>query len=316
MRLLLHVALLTLLTASTCGFLQAQKASTSVPVTSLCATLEQQGRALIEQRKFEEAIPALRTSLSVCPHDGATALELADAQMLAEHFADALSTLKGVLAVNPNNVAALVAKGKVLYLEDRDADAEAAFRAASLAEPADAEPHYLMGRVEFEDSHLKAAAEEFERAITLDPSDYKAYDALALCDGNLGDVHGAVQAYMRGLALVATAHPHYDVIYADFAEFLLKYGENAKAFTLASDGASRNPGNARDYFLAGKALAREGQTARSVLWLKRAVKLDPAYPAPHYLLARIYYKRGDNARAQRESRVFAKLLAAAPQVRR
>ena len=118
------------------------------------------------------------------------------------------------------------------------------------------------------------------------------------------------------LALAISLEEEDERIYADFAEFLLRYGEDKKAFSLAAEAAKRNHHQPRNFFLAGKAAEEEGQYDVSVRWLTRAAEIDPTYPDPHYLLARIYQRTGDRKSAASESSLFQELSKNAPQVRR
>lgn len=243
-------------------------------------------------------------------------LELAKAQMLSQQFDAALASLHLLLADDPANVEAFITQGQVFYFINRDSEAESSLMQAIHIAPTDAEPHYWLGRIYYSDSRLQEAMAQFQEALKLNPDAYKAYDGLALCHENKGDMRLAVQTYMDGIALVYKKHPHYDVIYADFAEFLLRYGDSQKAFSAAAEAATRNPHEPRNFFLAGKAAEQAGKYDVSIRWLTKAVELDPVYPDPHYLLARIYRRTGNMKAAAEESSKFEALSAKAPQVRR
>lgn len=324
MKLLPHAAFFCILVKVACICLVAQSLSTEkftaiprvLPTEVSCVTLQQQDGHLISQRKYSAAAVTLQNALSSCPDRAQILLELANVQMLSEQFTAALSTLHRLLVNDPENLEARITQGEIFYLLDKDSDAVSSFISAINVDPESAEPHYLLGRVYYEDSHLKEAIQQFHEALKLNPDAYRAYDGLALCYESMGDIHLTIQNFMNGLKLVYKAHPHYDVIYADFAEFLIRYGVNQKAFNLASEAASRNPREPRDFFLAGKALEQEGKFFESVRWLKRAAEMDPSYPDPHYFLARIYRKLGENERAEEENRICERLFQAAPKIKR
>jgi hypothetical protein len=48
----------------------------------------------------------------------------------------------------------------------------------------------------------------------------------------------AMRPYLKAMDLVHTAHPHYDVVFANLADLMLKLEEPHKAFDLAAEGAS------------------------------------------------------------------------------
>ena len=287
----------------------------SVPGTA-CAQLQQTSSKLIEQRKYSQVTGVLEQSLALCPNRREILLVLAKAQMLSKQFPAALASLNALISEDPKNVDALMTQGKVFYLLNKDAEADASLRRAIEIAPKASEPHYTLGRLYYAQSNVKDATTQFQAALKLDPNAYKAYDGLALCYETSGKISEAAHEYMSGLALVYKAYPSYDVIYADFAEFLLRYGSNKKAFDLAAEAASRNPREPRNFYLAGKALYEGGHLEASVPWLERSILINPLYPDPHNILARVYRRLGKSDQANQEARTFQKLLEKAPAITR
>ena len=154
------------------------------------------------------------------------------------------------------------------------------------------------------------------RATTLDPNSYKAWDALGLATEALGNVGEAQQLYLKAIALVHKAHPHYDVVYANFADLMIKVGDYQRAFDLAAEAAERNPDEARNLFLAGKALVQLGRADISLRWFERAIVLNADYPEAHYQLAQAYRRLGRTEDAERALKAFQAASARAPRERR
>ena len=281
-----------------------------------CLALRAQSETAITSRDYALAATLLGRAGSVCTNHEGVMISLAKAQMLSKQFDASASTLTSLLLKDPTNVPALLTQGELLYLIGKSPEAIKSLMQASALAPDNAEPHYLLGRVYYEQSSLQKAKIEFETALHLDATAYKAYDGLALCYENLGDTGQASTTYMRGLAAVYQAHPNYDVIYADFAELMLRFNKSTKAFELAREAAHRNPNAARNYLLAGRALEQSGKYADSLNWLLRSAQIDIHYPDPHLQLSRVYRKLGDSTKAKQESDLFVRLSSNAPQVRR
>jgi len=224
--------------------------------------------------------------------------------------------LHKLLASDPKNVGALILLGQVQYLSNHDTGAEASFQQAIADAPEKPEPHYFLGRMEYEDGRIPEAIDQFQAAIKLDSKFYKAYDNLGLCYEAQGNNALAIQNYTKALGLVYKDHPEYDSVYLNLTEFMLKQGDNQKAFDLAAEAVSRNSQNPKGFFLAGKAMEQAGHEEDSMLWLKKAAEMDPAYSDPHYLLARIYRKLGRTADASEETAIFKTLVDKAPRVKR
>jgi tetratricopeptide (TPR) repeat protein len=299
--------------------IQAQHAAPSIndpTQETTCAVLRKQSAQAISGRDYAAAAILLREASPVCADQAEVLIELAKTEMLSKQFEASANTLNTLLTRNSHNVEALIVQGELFYLIGKSSDAVASLSRAIATAPDRADPHYLLGRIYYERSDALRAKAQFQTALQLDSNTYKAYDGLALCYENLGDTGRAAQTYMRGIEAVYKAHPDYDVVYADFAELMLRFNENQKAFDLAGEAVQRNPHSARNYLLAGRALKQAAKYQDSLRWLQRAAQMDPTYPDPHFQLARVYRKLGELAKAKQEANLFQKLSAQAPSVRR
>jgi tetratricopeptide (TPR) repeat protein len=281
-----------------------------------CQQVQTAAREAYEERRYESAALYFGTALTACGPSSPLFLALGQAQLLAQHPADALASLDRIPVDDPDYVAGLKVKAKALYLLRRDAEAEETLKRAAARAPADAQIPYDLGRIYYQlGRHVEAAA-SFRRAIALDPAAYRAWDNLGLATEALGDTAQAQQHYLKALALVYKDHPRYDVVYANFADLLLRLGNYQRAFDLAAEAAQRNPGEPRNFFLAGKSLVQLGQSDISVRWFEQAIALNPDYPEPHYLLAQAYRRLGRPADAERALKAFQAAAARAPKERR
>jgi tetratricopeptide (TPR) repeat protein len=281
-----------------------------------CQEAQALARKAYDERRYDHAVTQFTRAVSECGPGAPLLLALAQAQLLAQQPADAVATLDRIPAENPEYVSVLKVKARALYFLARDADAEEALKRAAARAPDDAEIPYNLGRVYYQQSRHKEAADAFRRATALDSRAYRAWDNLGLASEALGDVAQAQQHYLKALALVHKDHPRYDVVYANFAELLIKLGDPQRAFDLAAEAAQRNPDEARNFFLAGKALVQLGRSDVSLRWFEQAIKLNPDYPEPHYLLAQAYRKLGRAEDADRALKSFQAASARAPKERR
>jgi tetratricopeptide (TPR) repeat protein len=281
-----------------------------------CQEAQSLGRKAYEARRYDQAAAEFSRALNSCGANGPLLLALGQAQLLAQHPADALATLARIRDKDDEYVPALKVSAKALYLLRRDPEAEHALKRAADRAPGDAEIPYDLGRMYYQQQRHAEAAESFRKATVLDPLAYKAWDNLGLASEALGDVDQAQRHYLKALSLVYKDHPTYDVVYANFAELLIKLGNAQRAFDLAAEAAQRNPDDPRNFFLAGKALVQLDRSDVSVKWFQRAIGLDPDYPDPHYLLSQAYRKLGRTEDAGRELTAFQAAAARAPKERR
>lgn len=269
-----------------------------------CASRLQQARQAARDQDFALAAASYRAAVTTCPFRSELLLELAKAQLMAQQVEDADQTLVRLLKVEPRHADALKLRGDTQYLLGNEAEAERLFRASSEAAPKSAEPHYALGRLFYHQTQLQQAAAEFRRAIELDPAHYRAYDNLGLTYDALNDIRAAMQSYEKALALVHKTHPTYDTVFANLADLLHRQGDFERSFQFASEAAKRNPRQARNFYLTGRALAKLARLDLAEKWLKQAVTLDPKYGAAHYQLAQIYRMQGRTEEADRALEAF------------
>jgi tetratricopeptide (TPR) repeat protein len=281
-----------------------------------CQEAQALARQTYEQRRYDQSALYFARAVTACGASGPLLLALGQAHLLAQHPADAVTALDRIAVEDPDYVPALKVKAKALYLLRRDPDAEDALKRAAARAPTDAEIPYDLGRIYYQLGRHQAAADSFRRATQLDPRAYKAWDNLGLATEALGDTAQAQQHYLKALALVHKDHPRYDVVYANFADLLIKLGNHQRAFDLAAEAAQRNPEDPRNFFLAGKALVQLGRGDVSVRWFEQAIALNPDYPEPHYVLAQVYRRLGRDADAARALKSFQAASARAPKERR
>jgi len=281
-----------------------------------CTEAQALARQAYEQRRFDQSALYFARAITACGENASLLLALGQAQLLAPRPAEALTTLDRIHAGNSEYPSALKVKAKALYLLRRDAEAMDALTQAALRTPQDAEIPYDLGRIYYQLGRHADAAAAFRQATALDPRSYKAWDNLGLATEALGDVAQAQQHYLKALALVHKDYPRYDVVYANFADLLIKQGDYPRAFDLAVEAAQRNPDEPRNFFLAGKALVQLKRDDLSVKWFEQAIALNPDYPEPNYVLAQVYRRLGRPADADRALKAFQAASARAPRERR
>ena len=281
-----------------------------------CQSLLTSARQTYEGRQYREASALFSRAVAECGATEPVLLGLAQSQLLAGDVNEALATLDRVLALNAASVPALKVRAKALYLAARDREAEDALRTAAALAPGDAEIAYDLGRIFYQEGRHPQAADAFRRAIAIDPRAYKAWDNLGLALEALGEPDQATRHYLKAMEIAQADQPLYDVVYANYADLLMKQGAYRQAFDAAAEAAQRNPRDPRNFFLTGKALLKLEQPDVSLKWLTQAIALDPDYPEPHYLLAQAYRSLARPDDAARALKGFEAASARAPKVRR
>jgi tetratricopeptide (TPR) repeat protein len=281
-----------------------------------CDDQIERAREAYERQEYERARAGFAAAVTACGAQPRVLLALAQAELLSRDVAAALVTLDRLASLGPLSVPALKVRAKALYLAARDREAEEALVAAAARAPGDADIPSDLGRIYYQQQRHQDAQRAFRQAIAIDARAYKAWDNLGLTCEALGDVGEAVRHYAKAMAIAESDAPAYDVVYANYADLLIKQGQGQRAFDAAAEAAQRNPRDPRNFLLAGKALVTLGATEASVKWLTQAVTLDPDYPEPHYLLARVYRQLGRSEQAEAAMSAFQAASARSPKVRR
>jgi tetratricopeptide (TPR) repeat protein len=267
-------------------------------------------------KQFEEAIQVARHFLDLEPASTTGELALANAYFMAQRLTEAQRETFTVLKTDPANPLALKLKGNIEYFSGHLDLALGTFIALLDKHPNDEEGAYMLGRIYYQEGRIEQASGQFQRVLRINPRSYRAFDNLGLCYESLGDSEMATRSFLTAIKLVESDAPEYDWAYANLANLLLEEGNAQKAFAAASQAADRNPYSARNFYLGGKALAALGKNDLSANWLERSVALDPKYPEPLYLLARVYTQLGQLEKAQATLEKFRVVKAAAPRERK
>lgn len=250
------------------------------------------------------------------PASVADRLVQANEYFRAARLTEAKEIAEQVLRIQPGNPAALEIKGNVQYLQGEVSAAIDTFIDLLELHPENQEAPYMLGRIYYQEGRVDQAVGQFERVLKLDAYSHKAYDNLGLCYEAKGDDDKALRYFLTAIKLVEKNHPEYDSAYANLAELLLKKGDAEKAFGAASKAVERNQYSARDFYLGGKALEQLGKTDLCLHWLQRSAALDPNYPEPEYLLARVYRRLGQPDKAAEAEKKFLEARAKTSGVRR
>lgn len=280
-----------------------------------CVAVVHAAEAAYRQREYLAAARGFAQAVSVCPPNRQLRLAHAQAQLLSGQLKEALQTIEQQLAALPGDAQALKLKADVLYLLGQVSEAIEVAKNAVALDPQSIDARYALGRMLYHAGRFEESAQVFEAILRQQPGHYRAHDNLALCYQALGRDRDAERQFLQTLQLVYKDHPEYDVVYANFAEFYLQRGHSEKAFQLAAEASRRNPSNARNLYLTGKALWKLGKLEQSIRWLEQAVKLDPDYQEAWYLLAAAWRKQGDAARADAALSTFRQ-LSERPKARR
>jgi len=262
---------------------------------------------LMDNAKLEEARARLKkeTALRGESHD----LLFLEAKLLSreKRYYESLRLLQRCLALrqdDPRVYLLIASNGRLL---NRNDIAKPALRSAIQLAPTDVLPRFHLGGLYYTESRFQMAAEELRAAIKLKPDFMPAHLVLGLALEELEDRDGALYSYRRAVELAESQKHRQDQPYLFLGRFLARLNRHNEGLLYLRKAVEINPDSSEALYLIGKILNVQGRDAEAIEALSKAIQSRPQYLDPHYMLSRIYQKLGRAEEAQQEFRVFQEL---------
>jgi tetratricopeptide (TPR) repeat protein len=166
---------------------------------------------------------------------------------------------------------------------------------------------YWQGRLDYDRQDLVAATDQFQKVIALDADFMKAYDNLGLCFEGVGKYDEAIEQYRRAIQLNREHNLNSAWPSLDLGALLIKLDRLEEAQPLLRESLQFNPKFAQAHYQMGVLMEKHNEVTPAVEELKRAAVLDEADPQPHYVLARVYKRAGNEEQSRRELQIFQSL---------
>jgi tetratricopeptide (TPR) repeat protein len=222
------------------------------------------GRALLERRRFADAVEPLRGALHLSPQTPSLYVSLARAQAGAGRLGEALATVERGLELAPRHLGLLQMKGRVLLGRGAAAAALAVLEEARVIDPGNALLRVDLANALREAGRPQQALAEAEEAVRLEPRSPEAQVARGLCLGQLG--RGEAEAAFRAALAAAPNHP--DALFF-LAALAVQAGRPAEAVPLLEKVLAVAPGYPQARLLLERARAVPGPRGRIHLRLLR-----------------------------------------------
>ncbi|MBV9264525.1 MAG: tetratricopeptide repeat protein, partial [Acidobacteriaceae bacterium] len=211
-------------------------------------------------------------ALTVAAKDATAAYAWADRLLHKEDFEDAAEVVQKALESHPHHPQLTLALGVARYGQRRFMDAIALFLDVIQSDPAIPQPYDFIGRM------LDQAGDRL-------PEITRLYEKRAAA--NAGDE--------RAQLLFAKA-------------LLASDAKDGRAEPLLKRATDLDSNDWEAHYLLGTVLSSRHQYDGAAKELARAVELNPKDPMPHYQLARVYDRLGENEKAEAERAIHAQLI--------
>jgi serine/threonine-protein kinase len=151
------------------------------------------GRVLVEERKWDEAISALRMAISMQPTDAVAHNNLGVALQTEGNLADAIAEFREAIHRNPDYMEAHSNLGHALEEQNDLRGSIAELQEVLRLKPDDAEAHFHLGLVDYRQGDSDGAVNEYREAIRLQPGFALAHYSLGGVLYNRGDQAAGIE---------------------------------------------------------------------------------------------------------------------------
>jgi arylsulfatase A-like enzyme/Flp pilus assembly protein TadD len=157
------------------------------------------GRALVRLRRFQEALPHLKSAAEKEPGNGLAALELAECRLGLNDPEGAVAALRAGQEASPRNPRLYRREGEILLRSGRREDAARAFEHELDLSPQDALLRVRLGEIHRDLGETDTAIRFLREAVALDPEPASYWNSLGMVLGGAGDLEEAEQAFREAI---------------------------------------------------------------------------------------------------------------------
>ncbi|MSV30677.1 MAG: tetratricopeptide repeat protein [Bryobacterales bacterium] len=235
--------------------------------------------------------------LAVSAAAGAEAqIEAALAHFRDRRFNEARQYLDRALALAPGSAAAWKLLGMTYSAEENYSAAEEPFQKACRMAPALEDVCYYLGRDQYMLNKFEAAEGAFAKALRAGGKPWRAHNGMALTLEALGRSDAAEDQFRKAVELSSGAQPRpSESPRIDYGAFLYKQGRLDEAIR----ELSLAPPCFRSYFELGKALFMKERFEQAARELEKALAFPGGDASALLLLAKVYFRLGRSAEAER-----------------
>jgi tetratricopeptide (TPR) repeat protein len=245
------------------------------------AAEKQRALALLDSRKYTEAIALLQALKKTNPTDLSVRISLVDAYFKAGLEREGVRETQEALDCPALSETTGLALAKVLVQDKQTETAQIALEKLTVKWPDSAPGHAELGLLRSAKSQFEQATRQLGRAVQLEPDSADYVQALA-------EVLLSWRHYSTALDFVTAEEqrfgrlPNFEYCRAYSLYGLRRHGE---ALAILDKLVEQNPRFDRALYLTGNCYAYFGDSQRAIAAFKKAVQLNPGNPAYYIALA-------------------------------
>ncbi|MGA7158624.1 MAG: tetratricopeptide repeat protein [Acidobacteriaceae bacterium] len=281
------------------------------PSDSDSAALTNYALARVQTGDAVDAIALYKRALALGPDTPDLREDFGVAYLQQNDIDHALEQFHAGLALDPSSAHLHYDLGLAYKLKDDLVSAVPEFQRAQQLDPSLPDPAYTLGVIYMQQGKFPDAIKELKQAAQMQPNNGNAWALLGSVLKDSGDSAGAFDALTRAVAL----QPDQPSLHIQLASLDIEAGNRAEAVAqrkLAANlsRAANNRQRANFSLRSGRVLLDQNKLPDAIIQLNNAIQAEPSLVEPHTLLAEIYSRQGDTAKADAERKLAAALTAA------
>ena len=292
---------------------EAKKLLASIPTTSFDQATVGYSLALVEYhaKQFDESQQTLLQMLNAGTKSSQIYNLLGWCYQQQRQAGQATDAMEQAIRLDPAQESNFLDLGQILLANGSLPAALALARRTVQAFPDSSSAYVLKGETELKVSQFTDAIDSYSAALRLDPASAAAALGLAKAQFGAGRIKDATASFEAG----TRKFPRDARFPLQYALALLKEADtgNAHAGALAGQllksALALDPSLAEAHYQLGVIALNRGQDAEALAHLRAAAKLDPASPATHFALSRLYRRLGRKLDSSNEMALYQKLEA-------
>ncbi len=298
-----HRTVSTILVFAAAQTLSAQLPSSPSPQDSDLAAIHQ----LLDEARFAQAEPALRTYVATHPLSAEAKYLLADTLFREDKPKESLTAYTEAAKLRTPSPSDLLNVGLDYVLLNDYPDADKWITQSVKGNPLDENAWYSLGRIKYTDNKFHDAQNCFEKALELAPRDVRAENNLGLTYEGLNEEDKAVAAYRTAIAWQQnSAHPSEQPL-LNLSIILIEREKYDEALPLLTQANTISPHDPQIHTQLGRLYLAQAQYRKAQAELETAIQLSPGVAATHFQLGQVYRHEGETEKAKAEFATAASL---------
>jgi arylsulfatase A-like enzyme/Flp pilus assembly protein TadD len=240
---------------------------------------------LAQDQRYEEAVAKMREVVAEDPKIIDAHLTMGNWLVRLKHGEEAAAAFKQALALKPDDDIALGNLARVYLARGREKDALDAlevFKTALRLNPKSPQSWYQLATIYLDLGHYDDAEATFKEALAANPKMGASYNGLGVIAFTRGRVDEAARLIEKGLAL----EPRLRTAEYNLGRLAEARGEAARAETLYRSELETYPDNGRARFNLAQVLRARGDRQGYLAQLRAGVEQAPDFGACYWYLAR------------------------------